>query len=518
MNGAESLLRSLVDGDVELCITNPGTSEMHFVAALDRVPGMRAVLGLQENVVTGAADGYGRMRDKPASTLLHLGPGLANGLANLHNAKRASTPIVNVIGDHATTHRHLDAPLTSDVEAVAAPFSHWIRTSMSSRAVGRDAAEAIAAARSHPGQIASLILPADTSWDEPGVPVKAIAVADAPMPPDETIEEIARRLTDSASPVLLLSGKALREGPLELAAAIAEATGARLLTNTFFARLERGGDRAAIERLPYFTEQAVDTISDVTDLVLVHTAAPVGFFAYPDKPSVIADPKTRISTLAEPEEDAEGALRALAETLGVRGAAAEKTGRYRSTAEVPDRPTGELNPLSLASAVASTLPENLIVVDESTTGGLFLLGATAAAPAHDWLSLTGGAIGMGMPVATGAALACPERRVLNVESDGSAMYTIQSLWTQARENLDVTTVILSNGSYAILNMELVRTGAAPSKEAEQLFDLGRPDLDFVALAKGMGVPGVRVEDAESLVRALEASYSTPGPQLIEVML
>ncbi len=515
MNGAESLLRSLVDGGVELCITNPGTSEMHFVAALDRVPGMRAVLGLQENVVTGAADGYGRMQDRPASTLLHLGPGLANGLANLHNAKRASTPIVNVIGDHATTHRHLDAPLTSDVEAVAAPFSHWVRTSMSSRAVGRDAAEAIAAARSHPGRIASLILPADTSWNEPGVPAKAVAVPEAPMPPAETIERIAARMTEGASPVMLLSGRALREGALELAAAIADATGARLLTNTFFARLERGGDRVAIDRLPYFTEQAVDKIADATDLILVHTAAPVGFFAYPDKPSVIADPKTCIATLAEPEEDAEGALRALADALGIRGV---EPGSHRSRAELPERPTGGLDPMTLAASIASTLPEHAIVVDESTTGGAFLLGATASAPAHDWLSLTGGAIGMGMPVATGAALACPDRRVLNVESDGSAMYTLQSLWTQAREELDITTVILSNGSYAILNMELARTGAAPSKEAERLFDLGHPDLDFVSMAKGMGVPGVRVEDAESLTRALEASYSVPGPQLIEAVL
>jgi acetolactate synthase-1/2/3 large subunit len=515
MNGAESLLRTLVDGGVELCVTNPGTSEMHFVAALDRVPGLRAVLGLQENVVTGAADGYGRMLGKPAATLLHLGPGLANGLANLHNAKRAGTPIVNVIGDHATTHRHLDAPLTSDVEAVAAPFSHWVRTTMSSRSVGRDAADAIAVARNQPGKIASLILPADASWNEPGVPAKAIAPASAPLPPEETIREIAERLSSTESATLLLSGLALREGALELAAAIAKSTGARLLTTTFYGRLERGGERPEIGRLPYFTEQAVETIADVTDLILVHTAAPVGFFAYPDKPSVVANPATRVHTLAEPDEDAEGALRALAESLGIRGI---EKGSGRARAPRPDRPSGELNPLSLAAAIGSTLREHTIVVDESATGGAFLLGATVSAPAHDWLSLTGGAIGMGMPAATGAALACPDRRVLNVESDGSAMYTLQSLWTQARESLDVTTVILSNRSYAILKLELARTGAAPSEQAEQLFDLGRPDIDFVSLAKGMGVPGIRVDNAESLARSLEASYDEPGPRLIEVTL
>jgi acetolactate synthase-1/2/3 large subunit len=514
MNGAESLLRSLVAGGVELCLTNPGTSEMHFVAALDRVPGMRAVLGLQENVVTGAADGYGRMLDRPAATLLHLGPGLANGLANLHNAKRAHTPIVNVIGDHATTHRHLDAPLTSDVEAVAAPFSHWVRTTKTSRSVGRDAAEAIAAARAAPGRIASLILPADASWNEPGVPAKAIDPSAPALPPEETIRGIAERLRESESPVLLLGGRALRETPLSLAAAIAEATGARLLSTTFYPRLERGGDRPDVTRLPYFPEQAAEALADATDLVLVHTAAPVAFFAYPGMPSELASPSTRLHTLAELEEDAEGAFRALAEILGVR----VTPGAHRSRAALPDRPSGELNPLSVAAAVASTLREHTIVVDESATGGLFMLGATASAPAHDWLPLTGGAIGQGMPAATGAALACPDRPVLNLQADGSAMYTLQALWTQAREGLDVTTVILANRSYAILNMELARTGAAPSREAERLFDLGHPDLDFVSLARGMGVPAERPADAEGLTRALEKAQAEAGPHLIEVLL
>ncbi len=516
MNGAESLLRSLVNAGVELCMTNPGTSEMHFVAALDRVPGMRAVLGLQENVVTGAADGYGRMLDKPAATLLHLGPGLANGLANLHNARRAHTPIVNVIGDHATTHRHLDAPLTSDVEALAAPFSDWVRASQSCRSVGRDAAEAVAAARALPGKIASLILPADSSWNEPGVPTKALPVAEAAMPPSETIDAIAERLRQGTPTALLLGGRALRESSLELAAAIGEATGARILTDSFFARLERGGDRACIDRIPYFTEQAVAKLADVEDLVLVHTKAPVGFFAYPDKPSVVTDPKTRIHSLAELEEDAEGALRALSEALGIRKI---ERGAHRSKADRVQRPTsGALDPMTIAAAVGALLPENAIVVDESATAGLGLLPITASAPPHDWLCLTGGAIGQGIPSATGAALACPDRRVLNMEADGSAMYTIQALWTQAREGLDVTTVILANRSYAILNLELQRTGAAPSRVAEDLFDLSRPELDFVSIAKGLGVPGVRVHDADSFTRELERSLTEPGPRLIEAAL
>lgn len=515
MNGAESLLRSLVASGVEVCFTNPGTSEMHFVAALDRVPGMRAVLGLQENVVTGAADGYGRMADVPASTLLHLGPGLANGLANLHNARRAHTPIVNIVGDHAVDHAHLDAPLTSDVEAVAAPFSHWVRTSKTSRAVGRDAAEAVAAARAHPGRIASLILPADASWNEPGVPAKALPVAAASHTPDETIEEIATRLQASERPALLLSGRALRGRALELAAAIGRATGARVVSDTFYGRLERGGDRAVLERLPYFPEQAAEAIADVTDLVLVHTKAPVGFFAYPDKPSRLTAPATRVSTLAELEEDAEAALEALADRLGI---GTIEPGAFRSTDPLPAMPEGELNPFTLAQAVAATMPENTIVVDEGATGGFFVLPITASAPAHDWLALTGGAIGFGMPSAIGAAIARPDRPVLNLQADGSSMYTIQSLWTQAREGLDVTTVILANRSYAILGAELERTGAAPSREAEKLFDLTGPELDFVSLAKGMGVPAQRVTDAATLGKALTRAYAEPGPNLIEAVL
>jgi acetolactate synthase-1/2/3 large subunit len=515
MNGAESLLRSLVASGVEVCFTNPGTSEMHFVAALDRVPGMRAVLGLQENVVTGAADGYGRMTDGPASTLLHLGPGLANGLANLHNARRAHTPIVNIVGDHAVDHTHLDAPLTSDVEAVAAPFSHWVRTSKTSRAVGRDAAEAVAAARAHPGRIASLILPADASWNEPGVPAKALPVAAPSIAPDETIAEIATRLQESERPALLLGGRALRGRALELAAAIGRETGARVVSDTFYGRLERGGDRAVIERLPYFPEQAAEAIADATDLILVHTKAPVGFFAYPDKPSRLTAPSTRVSTLAELEEDAEAALEALADRLGIGPL---EPGAFRSTDPLPAMPEGELNPFTLAQAVAATMPENTIVVDEGATGGFFVLPITASAPAHDWLALTGGAIGFGMPSAIGAAVACPDRPVLNLQADGSSMYTIQSLWTQAREGLDVTTVILANRSYAILGAELERTGAAPSREAEKLFDLTGPELDFVSLAKGMGVPAQRVSDAGALGKALARAYAEPGPNLIEAVL
>ena len=166
MNGAESLVRTLVAGGVDVCFSNPGTSEMHFVAALDRVEGMRCVLGLFEGVVTGAADGYFRMKGTPASTLLHLGPGLANGLANLHNAKKANSGIVNIVGQHATHHIGYNAPLTSDIEGLARPMSAWVRTSPDAKSVSADGAAAIAAARSAPPQIATLILPADTAWNE----------------------------------------------------------------------------------------------------------------------------------------------------------------------------------------------------------------------------------------------------------------------------------------------------------------------------------------------------------------
>jgi acetolactate synthase-1/2/3 large subunit len=485
VNGAQALLRTLVDSGVDVCFTNPGTAEMHFVAALDAVPEMRGVLALFEGVATGAADGYARMADKPAATLLHLGPGLGNGLANLHNARKGKTGVVNIVGDHATYHKKYDAQLESDIETVARNVSTWIWRSETPDAVARDAAEAVAVAKT--GQIATLILPADASWSEGGEPAPP---ADVPDPPIVTTE-----IPDGA--LLFLGGLALREEYLEAAAR----TGCKLLAETFPTRLQRGAGRVAVDRLAYLAEFASMQLEGTKHLVLCGAKSPVSFFAYPGKASDLVPEGCEVHVL-DP--------RAL---LDIGGDAEI----VRQPASRPDRPTGALTAETVAAAVGALLPEGAIVSDEANTAGLWAPGATAGAPPHDWLCLTGGAIGQGLPVAVGAAVACPDRKVIALEADGSAMYTIQSLWTMARESLDVVTVIYNNRAYAVLNMELGRVGAE-GQRAKDMFDLRVPPLDFVALANGMGVPASRATTAEEFTTALEKALAEPGPTLIEAII
>jgi acetolactate synthase I/II/III large subunit len=515
MNGARALLSTLVDAGVDVCFANPGTSEMHFVAALDDVPAMRGILCLFEGVVTGAADGYGRVAGRPAATLLHLGPGLGNGLANLHNARRAHTPVVNVVGDHATYHARYDAPLQSDISSIAGAVSGWYRETARSDDVAADAADAVAAAMGPPGCVATLVLPADASWSESSTgPRPPRPVARRTVVPGDTVDEVAKALRSGERTALLLGGSALRADGLQAASRVAVTTGAELLGETFPANLERGAGIPAVERLAYFAEMAQGQLDGVRHLVLVDTTSPVSFFAYPGKASDLVPESCTVHTLARGGEDATGALEALAEALG-----APADGAAPAPAVRPDRPTGALTSETLAAAVGAVLPEGAIVVDEGNTSGLFVSAATAGAPRHDWLTLTGGAIGIGLPMATGAAVAAPDRPVLCLQADGSAMYTPQALWTQAREGLNVTTVILANRSYAILNIELHRVGAdAGGPQARRLLDLTDPDLNFCDLARGMGVPARRAETAEDLVATLEAGMSEPGPSLVEVVL
>jgi len=500
VNGARSLLSTLVGAGVDVCFANPGTSEMHFVAALDEVPALRGVLTLFEGVATGAADGYGRVAGRPAATLLHLGPGLGNGLANLHNARRARTPIVNIVGDHATYHTRYDAPLESDIASIAGAVSGWYRSTARADDVAADAADAVAAALGPPGCVATLVLPADASWSESTQgPCAPRAVGRPAAVPADTVEEAA---------------KALRAEGLRAASRVATATGATLLGETFPANLERGAGIPAVDRLGYFAEMAQAQLEGVSHLVLVDAKSPVSFFAYPGKPSDLVPPDCTVHTLARPGEDAAAALDALAEAVGAPARAGAPAPASR-----PERPSGALTAESLAAAIGATLPEAAVVVDEGNTAGLFVSGATEGAPRHDWLTLTGGAIGLGLPMATGAAVAAGDRPVLCLQADGSAMYTLQALWTQAREGLHVTTVLLSNRSYAILNIELHRVGAdAGGPQARRLLDLSDPDLDFCALARGMGVPARRAESAEDLAVALAASFAEPGPSLVEVVL
>ena len=512
MNGAQSLLDTLVANDVEVCFANPGTSEMHFVAALDRVPAMRGVLALFEGVATGAADGYARMAGKPAGVLLHLGPGLGNGLANLHNARRAHTPMVVVVGDHATGHKRYDAPLESDIDAVARTVSGTVIRSADTAALAADTAAAIGAARA--GVVATMILPADVSWSDGGAPPVTAAPATEPGVDHAALRRAAEILTSGAPTVLLIGGDATGEDGLAAAAAIAAGTGARLLVETFPARLRRGAGVPAPERLGYFAEAATAQLAGAEQLILAGAVSPVSFFAYPGKPSDLVPEGTAVHTLAG-HRGAAAALAALAAEVapGIVGPVAP-AGR-------PELPGGPLTALSAAAVLGALLPAEAIVVDEANTAGVTLAAATAGAPAHDVLTLTGGAIGYGLPAAVGAAIAAPDRPVLAVQADGSAMYTISALWTQARERLNVTTVILNNGAYDILRIELARVGAADAAfgpKAAELLDLTSPGLDFVRIAEGMGVPARRVETAEALAEALRAAFAEPGPHLIDAVL
>jgi len=512
MNGAESLVRSLVAGGVDTCFTNPGTSEMHIVSALDRVQEMRCVLGLFEGVVTGAADGYARMAEKPACTLLHLGPGLANGIANLHNASRAHVPIVNVIGQHAIDHLRYDAPLTSDIEAIARPYANWLRTSSSASEVGCDAAEAIAAARTAPGQIATLIVPADVAWAEGGKVADVSPVPRPALPAFESIDRATSMLRSGLPTALLLAGNALSGEGLELAGRIAAGTGARLLAPYPITRVRRGAGAVAIERIPYTPNQAVEVLKGFRQLILVGAAPPVSYFAYPGRASVLTSPECEIHALARPGEDYTGALEALADalSLGTKEPIVNKPNR-------PSVPTGEITLDGLATTVSALLPEDAIVVDEAMTSGRGIMAACAGAPPHDWLGNTGGSIGIALPLAVGAAVACPARRVLCLTADGSGMYTLQALWTMAREGLRVTTVVFANRSYAVLQKEFAGLGVGdPGPRARSLFDIGHPSLDWVNLAKGMGVPATRVTSLDAFARGLRDSYAADGPSLIEI--
>ncbi|WP_274631370.1 acetolactate synthase large subunit [Arvimicrobium flavum] len=516
MNGADSLCDTLLAHGIDVCFANPGTSEMHFVAALDRKPEMRCVLGLFEGVVTGAADGYGRMADKPAATLLHLGSGLGNGIANLHNARRAFTPMVNIVGDHATYHLQYDAPLTSDIEGLARPVSGFVRTTKAAEYVASDATDAIEAAWGAPGQIATLILPADAAWNE--VASSAIGVRPRPLPAQADaarIKEVAAALRSSKRSMLFLSGKALRAEALELASRIAQTTGARLLAQQSNGRMERGAGRVAIERIRYRAEDATADLADVDQLILVGAKEPVAFFAYPDKPSTFLRPDAAVLELASNREDLLQALQALADELGV-AAGARPLLNARGEKRIP---TGNLDADKIATIIGGLMPENAIVIDEAITSARDFFKVTHGAAPHDFLQLTGGAIGIGLPLATGAAVACPDRKVIALQADGSGMYTLQALWSHARERLDIVTVIFANQRYAILHNEFKNVGAGVAgRNASTMLDLVDPTLDWVSLAKGVGVEGARATTAEEFADLFASATKRRGPFLIEAMI
>ena len=515
MNGAESLIKTLVDSDVEICFTNPGTSEMHFVAALDEVDGMRCVLCLFEGVLSGAADGYARIAEKPASTLLHLGPGLGNSLANIHNAKKGNSPMVNIVGDHATYHVQYDAPLTSDIEGVAAPMSHWVHSSRSPEDIAEDAARAVEAAGRH--QIATLILPADVSWgDNPKGAAAPAKIADPQPVAADLIEQAVEMLRSDKNTMIIFGGVPFDNSELELLAKIGAASGTRICADTFQTRIAHGADTPVIERLPYLAEMAIDTIKDVENLIVIGCKPPVSFFAYPNVPSVITPDGCEILQLAKPNDDIAACLQTLVDA--VDAGAAEIT---RFPLDLPALQSGDLNVEAAGAAFAHYLPDNAIVVDEGATSSIYCAGFSNTSRPHDWLGLTGGSIGFGLPCAVGASLAAPDRKVVCLEGDGSAMYTISALWTMARENLDVTVVIFNNTKYSILELEFSRTGArggVPGPKAASMLDIGKPDMDFASIAEGMGVKATRAATAEEFNEQFAEAMSQTGPRLIDALV
>jgi len=513
-NGAHALIQTLVDAGITTCFTNPGTSEMHFVAALDTVPEMRAVLALFEGVATGAADGYARMADKPAATLLHLGCGLGNGLANLHNARKGKVPMLNIVGDHATYHVQYDAQLQSDIETVARNVSPWVRTAKSTAALCQDAVEAIGACMGPPGQVATLILPADVSWGEGGVPMSPPKMTPPPAAQDATVAAVAQALQGEGKKAFLLGGRALRAPALMAVARVAAKTGAKLFAEVLPTRIERGAGLPSVERLAYLAELASVQLNGLDHLILVDTKAPVSFFAYPGKKSYLVPDGCQLHELASPRQDVLGSLEKLSKAVG-----AEQTAPVLQSPKRPGRPRGKFTADKVCKAIGQLMPEDTIIVDEAQTSGIMLPMYTAGAPRHDVLTLTGGAIGLGLPCAVGAAIACPQRKVIALEGDGSVMYTVQALWTMARERLDVISIVFNNRSYAILNVELQRVGAIGAGErAKAQLDLKNPPLDFVRMGESLGVSSKRASTTEEFLAAFEHALRTPGPHLIEAIV
>ncbi|MEX0964952.1 MAG: acetolactate synthase large subunit [Pseudohongiellaceae bacterium] len=514
MNGATALIETLADCGVELCIANPGTSEMHLVQALDSVPQMKSVLALFEGVCTGAADGYARMTGKPAATLLHLGPGLANGIANLHNARRANSPMINIIGNHPHYHIGYDAPLTSDIETLAKNFSCWIKSSSTNATLAQDGADAYSAtlrqSTGSSGQIATLIMGADAAWGESAGPVMPNALPLRSKVDEQAVERIAALLEKGGNSMLLLEHHGTDPAALAYASKLASKTGCRLMTGTFPARVDGGPGSISVERLPYFPEQILKTLDGIENLILVGGQIPASFFAYQGVPGQLVPKGCKVSRLSQIEEDAIDALQRLTERVGAQNEAVKNFEKVEI-----GKPSGELDTKSIIQSVAATMPENVIVATDSGGGNAAYPYCQSSVP-NTWLSLTGGAIGQGGPCATGAALACPDRPVLAMLGDGGAAYTNQSFWTQAREGLNVTTVIFANRSYNILNVEYARLGVTEVGEiAASLFDIGNPEISWVDMARSFGVPGATADTAEELCSLLETSYATPGPFLIQ---
>lgn len=515
MNSADALIKTLIENGLEVVFANPGTSEMHLVAAIDHHPEIRPVLGLFEGVVTGAADGYARMSGKAAANLLHLGPGLGNGFANIHNAKKARTPMLNIVGDHATYHLQYNAPLTSDLDGLAKASSDWVGRSSSPDDLSAVGAKAWQAAHKFPGQIATMLVPADCAWGETDNLGKKLDIQGPEVVDDALIDEAHKALSSNSNSMLFLGGEFLDEESVTLAGKIATASGCRLATDTFVKRHRRGAGLTKVEPIPYFSEMAEEFLAGVETIIFIGTRPPVSFFAYPGKKSFLSPDECKLIELASPFQDGKYALHALSDML--KGNSIDKHLIPNNDAQAPT--TGELDPTTLGPLFASLLPEDVVVCDEAATSGFFVTPHAWSAKPLDWLALTGGSIGQGLPLATGAAIGAPDRPVVCLHGDGGAMYTIQSLWTQAREGLNVTNLIFSNKAYAILQVELERVGALETGDrATSMLSLDNPEINWVSLANSLGVPAKRTLTVEEFHKAFSDGISSEGPSLIEIIV
>ncbi len=509
-DGAEMMFRTALSVGVDVCFANPGTTEMAMVAALDRVPGIRPVLGLFEGVCSGACHGYARVADRPALGLYHLGPGYVNALANLHNARRSFTPVVNIIGDQASWHLPYDAPLSSDT-AKLATWVGWHRHVKSAAELAGDTAAAIHAATDGTGGPATLVVPADATWEEAPPEIPAVEFGSRRTVPADRVTEAAAALRSGHSALIV-------GGPLvtaEMAAdmvRIAAATGCRPLRYRAGTN-ELGRGRHLIPDIPYFPEGAARATAGVRTAVLLTEGEPVTFFGYPGVPSTTLPDDCHRLQLAGIEDDIARCLADLADAVGAGPAAPPPD------PGPPATPSGPLDIMTLGQTLAALMPDDAVLVQDGITSAAGFLTMVDRAAPFRMIQAMGGAIGAGLPTALGAAIAAPDRRVICLQSDGSAMYTIQALWSMAREGVDVTVVMANNHRYNILQMELHRAGIdEPGPNALALTELTDPDLDFCSLARGMGVPASRATTAEELTDAVARANATPGPSLVEAIL
>jgi acetolactate synthase-1/2/3 large subunit len=500
----------MIANGINTCFMNPGTSEMHFVAALDCIPSMRGILCLFEGVCSGAADGYARAKGTPAATLLHLGPGLANGLANFHNARKARVPVVSIVGEHSRAHLRYDAPLSAHIEDFARTVSDRVRIAKGGHELGADMSATIADAIRPPGQVAMLIVPADLSWS-PAEGCGAVIVPQVRRMPSSASVNLAAQLVRKPGTALLLGGSALAPEGLDAAARLSAATGVRILISRNVPKIWSGRGRFQPTQVPYFPEPALALFAGIQNLILVEAKIPVSFFGYPNTPGCLVPDSCRISMLAGVDEDGAGALEALAQGCAP---VIQPVGSIPSPVE-----QGPLTLDAIGSVIGAYLPEDALISEEMVSSSVPVLDYLANAAPHERMPVTGGSIGQGLPVAVGAAVACPDRKVIALEADGSGMYTLQALWTMAREKLDVLTVVFANRRYGILEIEMLRTGAIGfGSVASKLIDIGDPDLDWVSLAAGMGVAATRANSASEFAAQFRLAVREKGPRLIEAII